>query len=121
MEGNTVEANSHIELWKFLLEILVSPKYREFIRWTGKVEGEFLLLQPEQVAKLWGERRGRGQMNYDKMSRALRFYYGRNRIEKQRGKHYLYRFACDLKQLTGHTGLEWAGKQSHELIAEVKG
>ena len=35
-------------------------------------KGEFRLLEPDEVAKRWGERKNKQNMNYDKLSRALR-------------------------------------------------
>lgn len=104
------KAKANIELWQFLLELLITPGYGDKIRWTRRIEGEFEFLQPDEVAKLWGFRKGKSEMTYDKMSRALRYYYGKRRIEKQRGKLFRYRFDCDLVDLTGHSGLAWAGK-----------
>ena len=34
-------------------------------------------------------------MNYEKLSRALRYYYTKNIIHKVSGKHYMYKFACN--------------------------
>lgn len=44
------------------------------ICWTSN-NGEFKLLQAEEVARLWGIRKNKPNMNYDKLSRALRYYY----------------------------------------------
>ncbi|KAF7260259.1 hypothetical protein EG68_02545 [Paragonimus skrjabini miyazakii] len=62
------------------------------IRWTNK-KGEFILLQAEGVAKLWGMRKDRNhRMNYDKLSRALRYYYEKNIIRKVHGHKFVYQF-----------------------------
>lgn len=42
-------------------------------------------------------------MNYEKLSRGLRYYYDKNIIHKTSGKRYVYRFVCDLKSLLGYT------------------
>lgn len=41
------------------------------ISWYGG-DGEFRLHQPEVVASLWGQRKSKPNMNYEKLSRALR-------------------------------------------------
>ncbi|KAF6775568.1 hypothetical protein AHF37_05283 [Paragonimus kellicotti] len=81
-----------LTLWQFLLELLLSNKHTDMIRWTNK-KGEFILLQAEGVAKLWGMRKDRNhRMNYDKLSRALRYYYEKNIIRKVHGHKFVYQF-----------------------------
>ena len=41
------------------------------ITWEG-TNGEFKLTDPDEVARKWGERKSKPNMNYDKLSRALR-------------------------------------------------
>ena len=38
-------------------------------------------------------------MNYDKLSRSLRFYYQKNLIQKVSGDHYVYRFPINPENL----------------------
>ena len=46
---------------------------REIIVWEGDpVNGEFRLREPDEVARLWGDKKSKKNMNYDKLSRALR-------------------------------------------------
>lgn len=73
-------------------------KNRDIIRWTGK-EGEFKLIEKNIVAKLWGVRKNRPNMNYEKLSRALRTYYDGSIIAKVNGEHFTYKFSCDLRQI----------------------
>lgn len=60
-----------VQLWHFLLELLRRGEGR-VITWGGEW-GEFVIQDPERLAKLWGERKGKPHMNYDKLSRALRY------------------------------------------------
>lgn len=99
-----------VQLWRFLLDILTDyryrydPKsvkgvcsysgwssknhflnYRDIIRWSfgeGCREGEFIMTEPEGVARLWGQQKGKATMNYEKLSRALRYYKGGNVLVK---------------------------------------
>lgn len=66
--------DSAITLWQFLLQLLQEPQNKHMISWTSN-DGEFKLLQAEEVARLWGIRKNKPNMNYDKLSRALRYYY----------------------------------------------
>ncbi|KAA0183945.1 Friend leukemia integration 1 transcription factor [Fasciolopsis buskii] len=61
------------------------------ITWEG-TNGEFKLVDPDEVARRWGERKSKPNMNYDKLSRALRYYYDKNIMTKVHGKRYAYKF-----------------------------
>lgn len=87
-----------IQLWEFLLELLLDPRLSDVIAWTG--DGwEFKLINPEAVAELWGRKKCKPRMNYEKLSRGLRYYYDKKIIIKTAGKRYVYRFVCDMRQL----------------------
>ncbi|XP_076325614.1 protein c-ets-1-A-like isoform X3 [Tachypleus tridentatus] len=91
-----------IQLWQFLLELLTDKTCQGFISWTG--DGwEFKLTDPDEVARRWGIRKNKPKMNYEKLSRGLRYYYDKNIIHKTAGKRYVYRFVCDLQCLLGYT------------------
>ena len=79
--GNRSGNNGQIQLWQFLLELLTDKEHREVIQWNGN-EGEFKLSNPEVVAQLWGARKNKPNMNYEKLSRALRYYYDGDMISK---------------------------------------
>lgn len=83
--------SGQIQLWQFLLELLSDPKNSHFIAWEG-TNGEFKLIDPDEVARRWGERKNKPNMNYDKLSRALRYYYDKNIMSKIHGKRYAYKF-----------------------------
>lgn len=83
--------SGQIQLWQFLLELLSDSRNAEAITWEG-TQGEFKLVDPDDVARRWGERKSKPHMNYDKMSRALRYYYDKNIMSKVHGKRYAYKF-----------------------------
>ncbi|CAD6994314.1 DNA-binding protein Ets97D isoform X1 [Ceratitis capitata] len=93
--------NGQVQLWQFLLEILTDREHRNIIQWVG-TEGEFKLIDPECVARLWGIKKNKPLMNYEKLSRALRYYYDGDMISKVSGKRFTYKFDCDLKLLIGY-------------------
>ncbi|XP_076300461.1 DNA-binding protein Ets97D isoform X1 [Lasioglossum baleicum] len=100
--------SGQIQLWQFLLELLTDREHRGAIQWVG-AEGEFKLNQPEAVAQLWGARKNKPSMNYEKLSRALRYYYDGDMISKVHGKRFVYKFVCDLKQVLGYSAAELSG------------
>ncbi|XP_077060130.1 ETS domain-containing protein Elk-4 isoform X1 [Siphateles boraxobius] len=83
--------DSSVTLWQFLLQLLLDSSNDQLICWTNE-DGEFKLLQAEEVARLWGARKNKPSMNYDKLSRALRYYYDKNIIKKVNGQKFVYRF-----------------------------
>ncbi|XP_038219936.1 DNA-binding protein Ets97D [Zerene cesonia] len=105
--------NGQVQLWQFLLELLTSAQHYHLIRWDG-LEGEFRLLEPERVARLWGARKHKPAMNYEKLSRALRYYYDGDMIAKVPAKRFVYKFVCDLRQLLGYSADELA-----QLVREL--
>lgn len=85
-------SRSAVHLWEFLLELLADERYSSLITWTKREKGEFKLRNQEEVAKRWGELKQRPGMNYDKLSRALRYYYQKNIIRKVSGQRLVYKF-----------------------------
>lgn len=83
--------SGQIQLWQFLLELLSDSSNANSITWEG-TNGEFKLVDPDEVARRWGERKSKPNMNYDKLSRALRYYYDKNIMTKVHGKRYAYKF-----------------------------
>ena len=108
--GPCFAGSGPIQLWQFLLELLTDKTCQSFISWTG--DGwEFKMIDPDEVARRWGVRKNKPKMNYEKLSRGLRYYYDKNIILKTAGKRYVYRFVCDLQGLLGYS--------SHEIHAMV--
>lgn len=59
----------------------------------------FFFLPRKKVARLWGVQKNRPSMNYDKLSRSLRYYYEKGIMQKVAGERYVYRFVCDPQTL----------------------
>ncbi|XP_022250753.1 uncharacterized protein LOC106466950 [Limulus polyphemus] len=83
-----------LQLWQFLIGLLDDPANSAFIAWTGRGM-EFKLIEPEEVARRWGLQKNRPAMNYDKLSRSLRYYYEKGIMQKVTGERYVYKFICD--------------------------
>ncbi|XP_064134294.1 ETS domain-containing protein Elk-1 [Loxodonta africana] len=81
-----------VTLWQFLLQLLREQSNGHIISWTSRDGGEFKLVDAEEVARLWGLRKNKTNMNYDKLSRALRYYYDKNIIRKVSGQKFVYKF-----------------------------
>uniref|UniRef100_A0A034W792 DNA-binding protein D-ETS-4 n=1 Tax=Bactrocera dorsalis TaxID=27457 RepID=A0A034W792_BACDO len=91
---------SHIHLWQFLKELLAEPHaHGTAIRWIDRNRGIFKIEDSVRVAKLWGGRKNRPAMNYDKLSRSIRQYYKKGIMKKtERSQRLVYQF-CHPYQL----------------------
>ncbi|XP_046805826.1 ETV5-related protein Ets96B [Lucilia cuprina] len=110
-----------LQLWQFLVALLDEPTTNSScIAWTGRGM-EFKLIEPEEVARRWGIQKNRPAMNYDKLSRSLRYYYEKGIMQKVNGERYVYRFVCDPEALFnmayGHLGnTATAAKNDHQQL-----
>lgn len=83
-------------LWEFLQHLLADNKYDNCIVWKNERRGIFRLTDHQRVASLWGIQKKRKNMTYDKLSRALRYYYSRNVLKKVDGQRLTYKFCRKL-------------------------
>ncbi|XP_048485721.1 protein FEV [Plutella xylostella] len=90
-----------LQLWQFLVSLLSSGA--RCVAWTGRGL-EFKLTEPEEVARRWGAQKNRPAMNYDKLSRSLRYYYEKGIMQKVAGERYVYKFVCDPEALFSMSG-----------------
>lgn len=79
-------------LWDFLQQLLNDPsqRYSHYIAWKNRETGVFKITDPAGLARLWGIQKNHPSMNYDKMSRALRYYYRVNILRKVQGERHCY-------------------------------
>merc|ERR1711933_642190 len=68
----------------------------------GRVQAE----QPRDCGPAVGREEKQTDMNYEKLSRALRYYYDGDMICKVHGKRFVYKFVCDLKEVLGYSASE---------------
>ncbi|XP_078060902.1 transcription factor ETV6-like [Mustelus asterias] len=79
-------------LWDYVYQLLSDNRYEAFIRWEDHESKVFRIVDPNGLARLWGNHKNRTNMTYEKMSRALRHYYKLNIIKKEPGQRLLFRF-----------------------------
>ncbi|VDM33318.1 unnamed protein product [Hydatigera taeniaeformis] len=109
-QSSAAGSGCQVHLWQFLLDLLTDWRHQDAIHWVNR-DGEFMLANPERVAAMWGQRKNKPAMNYEKLSRALRYYYDGDMIAKVQSKRFCYKFICDLKTLMGYSAGEL-----HELV-----
>ncbi|XP_031544325.1 transcription factor ETV7 isoform X3 [Vicugna pacos] len=79
-------------LWDYVYQLLSDTRYEPYIKWEDKNAKIFRVVDPNGLARLWGNHKNRVNMTYEKMSRALRHYYKLNIIKKEPGQKLLFRF-----------------------------
>ncbi|KAL6106993.1 ehf [Pungitius sinensis] len=82
-----------IHLWEFIRDILLHPERNPgLIKWEDRTEGVFRFLKSDAVAQLWGKKKNNISMTYEKLSRAMRYYYKREILERVDGRRLVYKF-----------------------------
>ncbi|XP_057613242.1 ETS-related transcription factor Elf-3-like [Chionomys nivalis] len=80
-------------LWEFIRDILIHLELNEgLMKWENRHEGVFKFLRSEAVAQLWGQKKKNSNMTYEKLSRAMRYYYKREILERVDGRRLVYKF-----------------------------
>jgi len=90
----TGRTSTNIHLWQFVKELLLQPAlFGNYINWVDRDAGVFKIVDSVKVATLWGKRKNRPAMNYDKLSRSLRQYYKKGIMKKtERSQRLVYQF-----------------------------
>ncbi|XP_053298328.1 ETS-related transcription factor Elf-3 isoform X1 [Pleuronectes platessa] len=89
--------NKHVprgtHLWEFIRDILIHPERNQgLMKWEDHREGVFKFLKSEAVAQMWGHKKKNSSMTYEKLSRAMRYYYKREILERVDGRRLVYKF-----------------------------
>ena len=86
-------SSSNIHLWQFVKELLNQSQHSGCIHWVDRDQGIFKIVDSVRVAELWGKRKNRPAMNFDKLSRSLRQYYKKGIMKKtSRPQRLVYQF-----------------------------
>ncbi|CAF4736382.1 unnamed protein product [Rotaria sp. Silwood2] len=81
-------------LHEFIRTILENVEYSHIAEYIDRKQGIFKLYQPDEIAELWKQVKGRNSdnnMTYDKLARALRYYYGNGIMYPNPGR-FTFRF-----------------------------
>lgn len=110
------EGKGPIQLWQLILQLLVAPPLGiepKILEWTQEEKYGFRILKPEVLAKLWGELKQKPAMNFDKLSRGLRYYYNKSMLRKVAGKENTYEFTWDISEIIGYDPVHDTTKRLH--------
>ena len=88
-----------ITLW--MTRLLESPAHNpRVVKWEDKSEGTFRIVDQRELSRLWGVAKRNPGMDYDKFSRAMRYYYKRGELVIVR-KKLIYQFGPNSPLFTG--------------------
>ncbi|KAJ9583938.1 hypothetical protein L9F63_021712 [Diploptera punctata] len=80
-------------LWEFIRDLLLKPEYcPSLICWEDHDQGIFRFVHSEKVARLWGTIKANPKMTYEKLSRAMRYYYRSKVLLPVLGRRLVYKF-----------------------------
>jgi len=82
-------------LYEFLVLLLQRPEYSSYASWFKESPGLFEVHQPEKLADLWAHvktRQANNPMTYDKLARAIRWYYPKEIMIKTNAR-YTFQFS----------------------------
>ncbi|PIC23081.1 hypothetical protein B9Z55_016901 [Caenorhabditis nigoni] len=85
--------NGNARLLAFVRDLLDDVN-QDCAVWTDKPNLKFKFVDPVRAAELWGAETENSEMDYEKLSRALRYFYkkGRGPLRKIPGKDFRYQF-----------------------------
>ncbi|XP_039294737.1 ets DNA-binding protein pokkuri isoform X3 [Nilaparvata lugens] len=116
------ETNSNGRLlWDFLQQLLndSQQRYTAYIAWKNQESGVFKIVDPPGLAKLWGIQKNHLSMNYDKMSRALRYYYRVNILRKVQGERHCYQFLRNPSELRSIKNMSLLRQQAAQQTTQA--
>lgn len=92
-KSKTIKLKRNCRLWEYIRNLLLDPKTNpDLICWVDRAEGSFKLVNSKKIARIWGMKKGNENMNYEKLSRAIRHYYKRQVFLPVHGERLVYKF-----------------------------
>ncbi|XP_029159036.1 ETS-related transcription factor Elf-5-like [Nylanderia fulva] len=86
------------KLWEFIRDLLRSRETcPSLICWEDYSQAKFRFVKSDEVAKRWGSRKGNTKMTYEKLSRAMRYYYKSKIFQPVLGRRLVYQFGPNAK------------------------
>ncbi|XP_025030273.1 ETS-related transcription factor Elf-5 isoform X3 [Python bivittatus] len=91
-QGHNRTSLQSSHLWEFVRDLLLSPEENSgILEWEDRDQGIFRVIKSDALAKMWGQRKKNDRMTYEKLSRALRYYYKTGILERV-DRRLVYKF-----------------------------
>ena len=108
---------NQLQLWQFLLELLLISANSHLIQWTDN-DFEFQINKPNDVAELWGKCTNNHTMNYEKLTKGLRYYYSRGIMGKVQGRKLTFRYSGNIRSYVQMRRSQMANSTEEVVVVE---
>merc|ERR1711988_1395423 len=89
---------STLKISQWIVKLLRDPETNpSVIMWEDEPEGKFRVINSTAFAQLWAKEEKNPAMNYEKLSRAMRYYYRNKEIEMVKGERLTYKFGPNMR------------------------
>merc|ERR1712012_1083958 len=89
---------STLKISQWIVKLLRDPETNpSVIMWEYEPEGKFRVINSTAFAQLWAVEKKNPAMNYEKLSRAMRYYYRNKEIEMVKGERLTYKFGPNMR------------------------
>merc|ERR1712107_281082 len=89
---------STLKISQWIVKLLRDPETNpSVIMWEDEPEGKFRVINSNAFAQLWALEKKNPAMNYEKLSRAMRYYYRNKEIEMVKGERLTYKFGPNMR------------------------
>jgi len=89
---------SKLKISQWIVSLLRDPGTNpSVITWVDEQKGKFKIVNSTRYAELWGKVKHNPNMNYEKLSRAMRYYYKNKEIAIVAGERLTYAFGPSMR------------------------
>merc|ERR1711963_136665 len=89
---------STLKISQWIVKLLRDPETNpSVIMWEDEPAGKFRVINSTAFAQLWAKEKKNPAMNYEKLSRAVRYYYRNKEIEMVKGERLTYKFGPNMR------------------------
>merc|ERR1712186_284204 len=89
---------STLKISQWIVELLRNRETNpSVILWEDEPAGKFRVVDSHAFAQLWAKVKKNPRMNYEKLSRAMRYYYRNKEIEMVKGERLTYKFGPNMR------------------------
>merc|ERR1712165_564657 len=89
---------STLKISQWIAKLLRDPETNpSVIMWEDEPAGKFRVINSTAFAQLWAVEKKNPAMNYEKLSRAMRYYYRNKEIEMVKGERLTYKFGPNMR------------------------